>query len=172
MGFMGCGKSSIGRRLAARLGWEIMDTDKEAERRAGMGIPDIFAVHGEEWFRSLEEQIVEEAAACERDRVVALGGGTVCHDGVMEMLAGAGTTVYLRSSAGRLVRRMSEWGRANRPKIAGMGDEELTAYIEKSLPERELFYNKANFVLDCDALGDAAVVERLARAVTDEIKNV
>jgi shikimate kinase len=179
VGYMGSGKSSFGRRLAAMLGWGFLDTDHEIERRAGMTIPEIFDKHGEEWFRALEGQVIEEAAgkaltesdpvAAERDTVVALGGGAVCREGVMEMLSEAGTTVYLKTPEERLVRRMSEKGRAKRPKIAGMNDAELLAYIEKTLPEREKYYNKANFALDCDAASDEIIVRVLLEATMQQI---
>ncbi|MDR2889997.1 MAG: shikimate kinase [Alistipes sp.] len=162
VGFMGCGKSSVGRRLAATLKWDFVDTDKEIERLTGKSVAEIFATQGEERFRELEWQTVEAVISSERDTVVALGGGTPCRDGAMERLSETGRTVYLKSSPARLVARMSESGRARRPKIAGMNDAQLAAYIEKTLPEREKYYNKANFVVDCDALGDAGLADRLA----------
>jgi shikimate kinase len=164
-GFMGSGKSSLGRRLVARTGWQLIDTDREIERRAGMTIPEIFERRGEEWFRALERQVVEDAATGENDTVVALGGGAVCRDGAMEVLLEAGTVVYLKMSPERLMARIDPVGRAKRPKIAGMNDAELVAYIEKTLPEREKYYNKATFALDCDVLSDDAVVDLLARQI-------
>lgn len=161
MGFMGCGKSSFGRRIASESGWELIDTDREIERLAGMTIAEIFEQSGEEAFREIERQVIEGAVVAERDVIVALGGGAVCREGVMEMLGEAGETIYLKMPAERLVRRMSAVGRAKRPKIAGMGDAELTEYIEKTLPERENYYNKANFVLDCGEASDAALMKIL-----------
>ena len=168
-GFMGCGKSTFGRRLAraAGAGWDFLDTDHEIERRAGMTVSEIFANGGEEAFRELERQVIAEAAASERDIIVALGGGSVCREGMMEMLAAAGTTVYLKTSPARLVRRMSERGRAKRPKIAGMSDEELLAYIEKTLPDREKYYNMATFVLDCGKLSGKEVIALLLKQIED-----
>jgi shikimate kinase len=151
---MGCGKSGFGRRLASELGWEFTDTDHEIERRAGATVAEIFAVRGEDAFRALESEVIAEAAASERDSVVSLGGGAVCRPGVMELLSAAGETIYIRMSPARLVGRLSESGRAKRPKIAGMNDAELAAYIEKTLPEREIYYNMANFALDCAAASD------------------
>ncbi len=162
---MGCGKSSFGRRLAAELHWDLIDTDREIERRAGATIPEIFAGQGEEAFRTLERQVIADAAASERDTVVALGGGAVCREGVMEELGAAGETIYLKMPTARLVNRMSVIGRLKRPKIAGMGDAELAEYIEKTLPEREKFYNRANFVLDCDDVPDGALLRVLVQHI-------
>lgn len=162
---MGCGKSSFGRRLAALSGRGFLDTDVEVEHRAAMTVSEIFAQRGEEFFRRLEEQIVEELMVGNKDTVVALGGGTACRPGVMERLAAAGTTIYLKTTPERLMRRMSPGGRARRPKIAGMSDAELLAYIEKTLPEREKYYNMANFVLDCSAIPEKYVVDVLLHRI-------
>jgi shikimate kinase len=161
IGFMGCGKSSFGRRLARELRWRLVDTDHEIETRAGMTIAEIFAAKGEDAFRELERQVIADAAASADNTVVALGGGSVCRPGVMEMLGQAGQTVYLKTPTGKLVRRLSMIGRAKRPKIAGMGDAELTEYIEKTLPERENFYNRATFVLDCGDASDGALLREM-----------
>ena len=162
---MGCGKSSFGRRLASGLRWKLVDTDREIERLAGATIPEIFARQGEEAFRALERQVIDDAAASEHDTIVALGGGAVCREGVMEMLGAAGETIYLKMPVGRLVKRMSVIGRLKRPKIAGMGDAELAAFIEKTLPEREKFYNRANFVLDCGDTPDGTLLRMLMQHI-------
>ncbi len=158
---MGCGKSSFGRRLAAATGWRLLDTDREIERRAGMTIAEIFERQGEEAFRALESEVIADAADSECDAVVALGGGAVCREGVMERLGEAGETIYIKMPTGRLVHRISMVGRLKRPKIAGMGDAELGAFIEKTLPEREKFYNRANFVLDCGDASDGTLLRVL-----------
>lgn len=165
VGFMGCGKSSFGRRLAAELRWDLVDTDREIERRAGLAIPEIFERQGEEAFRALERQVIADATASRQNTVVALGGGAVCRPGAMEALNAAGETVYIKMTAARLVKRMSAVGRAKRPKIAGMGDGELTAFIEKTLPERENFYNRANFVLDCGDASDGTLLRMLMQHI-------
>ncbi len=162
---MGCGKSSFGRRLAAALHWDLIDSDLEIERRAGATIAEIFAGPGEETFRELERRVIDEATSSGRDVIVALGGGAVCRQGVMEMLAESGETIYLKMPVRRLVQRMSTIGRARRPKIAGMGDSELSEFIEKTLPEREKFYNRANFVLDCGDTPDGTLLRMLLQHI-------
>ncbi len=164
-GFMGSGKSSLGRRLATELRWKLIDTDNEIERRAGMTIPEIFERQGEKAFRELEREVIADVAASADDTVVALGGGAVCCEGVMEMLADAGETIYLKMSPARLVKRISPVGRAKRPKIAGMGDAELYTFIEKTLPEREKFYNRATFVLDCSDASDGELLRRMMQHI-------
>jgi shikimate kinase len=166
-GFMGSGKSSFGRRLAIQTGRDFVDTDREIERIAGASIVDIFATHGEEWFRRLENQVIDGLSVLDDNTIVALGGGATCRDGVMEMLRDMGTTVYLKMSPERLVKRIGEKARDKRPKIKGMNDEQLLAYINKTLPEREIYYNKANFVVDCDVVSDERIVALIAQQVTN-----
>lgn len=162
---MGSGKSSLGRRLAAEAGWKFLDTDSEIERLAGMKIPEIFEIKGEEWFRGLEKQVIDGLSGMEGGTVVALGGGAVCREGVMEKLNGLGMSIYLKMPPEMLVARIDSGGRDKRPKIRGMNDEQLLAYINNLLPEREIYYNKATFALDCGAMGDAQIVELLMRTV-------
>ncbi|MDR0908027.1 MAG: AAA family ATPase [Rikenellaceae bacterium] len=165
-GFMGSGKSSFGRRLAARLGRDFVDTDREIERIAEASILEIFATRGEEWFRELESEVIEGLKELNDNTVVALGGGAACREGVVERLRGQGTVVYLKMSPERLVRQIGQKGRDKRPKISGMNDEQLLSYINKTLPEREIFYNKANFVVDCEAVSDERIVELLAGQIS------
>lgn len=87
IGFMGAGKTTVGRALAARLGWSFVDTDEVIERAVGIGIPDIFAVYGEPGFRELEARVIGEQLTGE-PAVVALGGGAVTTPSVREALAG------------------------------------------------------------------------------------
>lgn len=125
-----------------------MDTDAAVERIAGMTVAEVFKRYSEECFRALEKQVIEESTKGERDTIVSLGGGAACREGVMEMLNEAGETVYLKMTPAKLVGRMGEMARARRPKIAGMNDEELTTFIEATLPEREKYYNKATYVIE------------------------
>ncbi len=165
VGFMGCGKSKFGRRLAIQAEMDFLDTDSEITRRAGMSISEIFARKGEAEFREMEAKILSELPRIERDTIVALGGGAVCREGVMDMLNAAGQAIYLKCSPEKLVARMSEKGRAKRPKIAGMNDAELMAYIEKTLPGREKYYKEAKVVLDCDKIADEAIVGALLKLI-------
>jgi shikimate kinase len=165
-GFMGSGKSSLGRRLAILLGRDFVDTDREIERIAEASIPEIFAARGEEWFRELEREVIAGLAALDDNVVVALGGGAACREGIVEQLRQMGTVVYLKMSPESLIKRIGQKGRDKRPKISGMNDEQLLDYINKTLPEREIYYNKANFVVDCDAVSDERIVELLAGQIS------
>ena len=164
IGFMGCGKSSLGRKLAARLGCDFFDTDKAIESDTGVTIGEIFAYEGEEGFRLRERDMLCSLPDGGRV-VVATGGGLPCYADNLQVMQSKGKSVYLRLSPEKLVSRLGR-GRARRPKIAGMNDEELLAYIRELLPQREEFYMAADMVVECDNLSDVEIVEAIASAVS------
>jgi len=156
---MGSGKSSLGTRLAAALGWEFVDMDQRIEQECGMKVAEIFATHGEEFFRNKEREVLHELARGER-LVVATGGGVPTRGDNMEAMNAAGLTVYLRMSPRQLAGRL-EKGRDKRPLIRGMDDAQLLEYIERTLPQREPFYGKARLTIDCDGAGDDYLIEHI-----------
>ena len=164
IGFMGCGKSSLGRKLAARLGCDFFDTDKAIESDTGVTIGEIFAYEGEEGFRFRERDMLCSLPDGGRV-VVATGGGLPCYADNMQVMQSKGKSVYLRLSPEKLVSRLGR-GRARRPKIAGMNDEELLKYICDLLPQREEYYMAADMVIECDNLSDVEIVEAIISAVS------
>ncbi|MBQ6604492.1 MAG: shikimate kinase [Tidjanibacter sp.] len=164
IGFMGCGKSSLGRKLAARLGCDFFDTDKAIESDTGVTIGEIFAYEGEEGFRIRERDMLCSLPDGGRV-VVATGGGLPCYADNLQVMQSNGKSVYLRLSPEKLVSRLGR-GRARRPKIAGMNDEELLKYICDLLPQREEFYMAADVVIECDDLSDVEIVEAIISAVS------
>ena len=164
IGFMGCGKSSLGRKLAARLGCDFFDTDKAIESDTGVTIGEIFAYEGEEGFRLRERDMLCSLPDGGRV-VVATGGGLPCYADNLQVMVSKGKSVYLRLSPEKLVSRLGR-GRARRPKIAGMNDEELLKYICDLLPQREEYYMAADMVVECDNLSDVEIVEAIVSAVS------
>ena len=159
IGYMGCGKSSIGRPLAVRLGVPFVDMDTEIERREGMKVSEIFASKGEPYFRQVEREVLAELCAMERG-VVATGGGVPCGEGNMERMNAAGLTIYFKMSPEKLVRRL-EHGRDKRPLIRNMDDAQLLAYITENLARREQFYGKAGLVIACDHISDEYIARHI-----------
>jgi shikimate kinase len=134
VGFMGSGKTSVGRRLAGLLGWSFVDLDDEIEKRAGTRIRDLFRIHGEEHFRRLERQELERM--CEISQaVVALGGGAFCSDENQELIARYGVTVWLDSPLDLSTARCGDDD--SRP-LAG-SPEEMANLLERRRP----FYARA-----------------------------
>lgn len=149
IGFMGCGKTTLGRKLARALDYRFLDADDAIEAAEGMSIPEIFAQKGESHFRQLEHQFISGL----RDRqnvVVSTGGGMPCFGNNMDLLNEAGTTIYLKRSVPELVHRLVH-ARKQRPLIAGKNRKELVDFIGELLPVREKYYLQAAFVLERDA---------------------
>jgi shikimate kinase len=146
IGFMGSGKSTLGSKLAHRIGHEFIDMDRLIEETADMSIPEIFNEHGEEVFRKWESDIMHELCSKEK-LVVATGGGAPCHSDLMQLMNEHGTTIYLRLSPDELKSRLIR-SRTERPLIKHKSEEELIVFIENLLEQREQYYNQANYIVN------------------------
>ena len=160
IGYMGCGKSSIGRKGARRGALQFVDTDAEVERAEGASIADIMHYESEEYFRRSERRALE-ATAEQSDVVVSTGGGLPMWSDNMQRIAELGTSVYLRRSPESILSRLSPHGRQKRPKFRGLNDEELLAFMHSHLTEREPMYARADVTIDCDAHSDEQVVDMI-----------
>lgn len=157
VGFMASGKSTVGRRLAERLGWDFLDFDEEIERRTGLAIPDIFRRLGEPAFRALEAELTAEFGGLDR-AVLAPGGGWIMQPGLLEQLAPGTLLVWLRVSPEEAVRRaMRE--RTHRPLLAG---PDPLARARLLLAEREPLYRQADVAVDVDGRDPDEVAAEIA----------
>jgi len=145
IGFMGCGKSTIGRRLAGMLGVPFVDTDAEIEAKAGMPIARIFEERGEDWFRRLEAAVLQELAAPGAPtRIIATGGGVVGRRANRRLVASLGYVVWLQVSPELVLERT----RRNRDRPL-LETADPRARIEALLGEREPLYREvADLELD------------------------
>ena len=164
-GFMGSGKSTVGRRLARLLDWDFIDLDEVIVERAGKSVADIFADAGEEVFRALEDQLLLEISvlatthATGRGVVVALGGGTLMDPENREICAAIATIVWLRCPIEVVEERCAE-GKDTRPLWGGSED------LQQHLSERESGYRVADITVDATGTpGEvaAAVLAELGR---------
>jgi shikimate kinase len=154
VGFMGSGKSTVGRILAKRLGFPFTDLDRAIERSAGATIPKIFAERGEPAFRALEHDELAKLGELP-DHVVACGGGVVVDDGSRALLKVLGRVVYLRVTADEALARIGSTG--NRPLLAG-GDP--LALSRTLLASRESLYEAvADTTVDTSGLTPAQVAD-------------
>lgn len=167
IGYMGCGKSSLGRKLAKAGGMEFMDMDSIIEQREGASISDIFHYQGEEYFREVERALIEELGAAEGSMVISTGGGAPAWENNMECMNSLGATIYLRRTAQQIASRLSLHGRQKRPKLRGLNDEELVAFMTTNMAEREPFYAKAQYCVDCAECSDAELIELILQIVKD-----
>jgi shikimate kinase len=155
---MGCGKSTLGRKLAKATNFEFVDMDSEIERREGASVSDIFKFAGEEYFRKAERALIEDLAAAEGDMIISTGGGAPTWVDNMEYMNRMGECVYLRRTAQQIASRLSPNGRQKRPKLRGLNDEELVAFMTQNMAEREPFYMQARHIVDCAERSDAEII--------------
>lgn len=146
IGYMGAGKTTVGKALAKELGMTFYDLDWYIESRMRKTIPQIFEEKGEEGFRKIENTMLHEVAEFE-DVILSCGGGTPCFFDNMEYLNRQGHTVYLKASPDVLYKHL-KMGRIERPLLKNKTQEEMQLFIEKQLEEREPHYLKAKNVLD------------------------
>ncbi len=142
LGFMGVGKSRIGKAFARLVRRPFLDTDELIVRRAGKSISEIFAEEGEEGFRRLETQVIGETAAVP-GRVVALGGGAVLREENWKLIEASGITVCLTAPIEVLSERIGRNQR--RPLLAGLPPDERLARIREMLAQRAPYYARAQF---------------------------
>lgn len=163
IGFMGAGKTTLGRALEARLpGWRYIDLDEEVERHAGMSVAKIFSIYGEKAFRKMEREALADVSRSETPVIVGCGGGTPCFFDNMEFMDSAGTTILLQARNSTLLRRLLE-AQAQRPKLNGFSPAEVEKFIGESLEERSRWYSKARYKFPSDRLETPAEIEATCR---------
>ena len=145
-GYMGAGKTTVGRALAKDIGLPFYDLDWYIESRMRKKVAEIFAERGEEGFRQMERNMLHEVAEFE-NVIVSCGGGTPCFFDNMDYMNQQGQVVWLRCEPDVLYKHLM-MGKGDRPLLKGKSPEELTAYIREQLAYREQFYSKARYTLD------------------------
>jgi shikimate kinase len=157
VGMMGAGKSSVGRRLAARLGLTFVDADSEIEAAAGMSIADIFAAHGEAYFRSGEARVIARLLEG-GPQVMATGGGAVMNPETRAAIGAKAVSIWLNAEYDVLLRRVKR--RTDRPMLKTADPAET---LKRLLAERNPIYAQAHVTLHSrDAPHEAIVSEAIA----------
>jgi len=168
LGYMGSGKTTVGKQLAERLKLQFLDLDDYIEKQERMSVADIFASRGELYFRKQEHIHLTEVLHQQDNFVLSVGGGTPCYGKNLEAILNSSNTVfYLKVPIGQLAQRLSEQ-KAQRPLISHIPDEELPEFIGKHLFERSGFYHQAHEVIDCGSKEPEIVVKEI-EGVLDKI---
>jgi shikimate kinase len=154
-GFMATGKSSVGRQLAAKTGFEFLDMDSLIEAEAGMNITQIFETQGEPAFRAMESRMIERVAE-RTECVVATGGGAIVNPANLQKLKSCGVVVTLAADADAILRRA-----ANDDTRPLLRVNDRLERIQTLLKQREPFYSQADIVLDTSSLTVEGVVNEL-----------
>ena len=170
IGYMGAGKTTVGRMLADKLGWHFVDLDEAFKEIHGYTPAEYIRQFGIEDFRRKEKYVVEDLA----DRIpfekviYATGGGYPCWEDNMDCLRELGTSIYLRWKPEHLAKRLMLTDLTDRPVLQGRTEKELLEFIAPQLQAREPFYQRANHILDveiCDEQSDERIAEELYRLI-------
>jgi len=167
IGYMGSGKTTVGRQLALALGIQFYDLDWYIEMRYHRTVAQIFAERGEEGFREMERNMLHEAAEFE-NIVLSCGGGTPCFFDNMEYMNSLAETVYLKATPEVLAMHL-KMGKVERPLVKGKTEEDLLQYIKDSLKVREPFYMQAKHVLDVTLLDNYDKIQTSVKLLREEL---
>ena len=163
IGYMGCGKTTLGEVLARQMQCRFIDLDEYIEARQAMSIVKIFDEMGESRFRELETEALHEVAAM-TDVIVGCGGGTPCHGDNMDLMNRAGTTVWLTTSPERITDRLLlPDQKSKRPKINTLPADEVLPLVKAELQLRSPYYGQAQLQFDSTDIETAEATERTAR---------
>lgn len=150
IGYMGAGKTTVGKDLSKRLGLSFIDLDCYIEGRYLRTVSQLFAEKGEDAFREIERKMLREVAMFE-DVLISTGGGAPCFFDNMKFMNESGTTVYLQVSVEELAKRL-EICKHTRPILQGHSGDSLVAFIAENLEKRNPYYTQASIVFDAEKM--------------------
>ena len=159
---MGAGKTTTAKRLANRLGWEVVDTDAVFEEKYHISVDDFFQKYDESLYRKLESQVLKETEHLEHT-VISTGGGTACCFDNMEWMNQHGLTVFMRISPEAAVDRIIH-SRHKRPLAKGKSEDELLAFVNQHYTARMPYYEQAKITVKSENLE----IENLVQLIKDE----
>ncbi|MDE5575521.1 MAG: shikimate kinase [Bacteroidales bacterium] len=158
-GFMGCGKSSMGKEIAAALNLEVSDTDALVQEKAGMDIPEIFNRQGEAAFRQMESEVLRSIPD---QRLVITGGGLPCSEANWNYMKQHGYIVYIEVPVPVLFERLrTDKNKSQRPLIRHLDDNGLKDYILTAIDRRKAFYERADYIFRSSEQDTKILIEKL-----------
>jgi len=161
IGFMGSGKSTVGKLLAERLELPFLDSDNAIQEKTGKSINEIFNQDGEAAFRAYELDFLNELQSTEKS-VVAVGGGLPAIDSALELMHQMGLVIYLNTSLLTLIKRLKE-EKEMRPLLKDLNDSEFHPFVEALLSERVQFYKQAKLIMPNERNSPIELVDKLEK---------
>lgn len=167
-GYMGAGKTTLGKAFARKLNLPFVDLDWYMEERFHKTVGELFAERGEAGFRELEKNMLHEVGAFE-NVVISTGGGAPCFFDNMDFMNRSGKTVFLNVHPDVLFRRLRV-AKQQRPILQGKQDDELKEFIVRALEKRAPFYLQAQYVFNADELEDRSQIEKSVEKLCSLLK--
>ncbi|MFO1089334.1 MAG: shikimate kinase [Hyphomicrobiales bacterium] len=164
VGLMGAGKTTVGRKLAQRLSLPFVDADHEIEKAAGKTVPEIFADHGEPYFRDGERRVIARLLN-DGPQVLATGGGAYMNPETRTLIKARGISVWLKADHQLLMKRVKR--RSNRPLLRNDDPEEV---MKRLMAERYPVYAQADTAVDCRDLAQSVMVNDVIRALVEFVE--
>ncbi|MBT4344660.1 MAG: shikimate kinase [Flavobacteriales bacterium] len=157
IGFMGVGKSTIGKQLALQMNVNFVDVDKEIELSEETSIAEIFNERGEEYFRKIESRIIRRL---QPNSIIACGGGLPCYNDNIKYINDKGVSIYLYADESNILKRIKK-NIANRPLINDIKKKDLKSYVKSKVRERSDIYNKANFTINTNNKSETEILTQI-----------
>lgn len=161
VGFMGVGKSTVGKKLAKQLGFKFVDLDDVFEKKYKINIHTFFDKYGEDLFRKLEYKLLVETLKL-KNTVISTGGGTACFFDAMKFMNDNGLSIYLEMTTDELVNRLKD-AKRKRPLVMNKTEFELQEIVNKKLAERKIFYKQAHLTVPAFDIDLEKLVELIKR---------
>ncbi|MCM1078699.1 MAG: shikimate kinase [Bacteroidales bacterium] len=168
IGYMGVGKTTVGKALAKKLGLMFYDLDWYIESRMRKTVKQIFDERGEDGFRKIEHNMLHEVAEFE-NVIIACGGGTPCFFDNIDYMNRQADTIFLKGSPETIMKHL-RMGKGVRPLLLGKNNEELREYIEESLMTRNPFYTKAKHTIEVQPMDSFEKTDSIVEEIRDIIE--
>ena len=154
IGYMGSGKSTLGKMIAEKTNSKFIDTDDLIVAKEGLSCAEIIKTKGEEYFRKTEQEVLASVCYMAENATIATGGGMPCFHDNMEQMNASGKTIYLNWTPNALAERLMTTDLSTRPMLQGKTNEQLTELIIEQLGKRNPYYEKAHIIIQCDGLSE------------------
>lgn len=160
LGMPGCGKSTIGKKVARLMKYSFIDLDKYIEEKENCSIHDLFNYQGEEYFRKAESNYLKQLSLEEKKTVISLGGGTPCFFDNMEIVLTSGLAIYIHANEKLLLNRLKN-AKSQRPLFWGLTEKEIEAKLQQMISVRKPFYERAQLTIDAVNMNENEIATQI-----------